>query len=265
MWTINDREEAPTNTKRAMTIAGINISVVSMQDAVTRIVASSERSRAKPLVVTAVNAHFIVTAQRDSRLRSFLNNADLCVPDGCSILLSARLFGCVLRERITGIDLMIGICEAAAQQQKSVYFIGGRPGAADGAAHFLKTRFPTLRIAGVDRPPLGREFEREEAEQMRRRIRAAEPDFLFVCFGVPLQEYWIENFALDLPVGMVMGNGAAFDVLAGHFVRPPLWVQRIGMEWLARLIAEPRRLWRRYVFGNTHFVGLIVRQAIFGK
>jgi N-acetylglucosaminyldiphosphoundecaprenol N-acetyl-beta-D-mannosaminyltransferase len=157
---------------------------------------------------------------------------------------------------------MIQTCRQAALTNKSVYLLGGQPGAAAGAARRLCEMFPSLRIAGVDRPAFGREFEPDEVERIRERIRAAAPDLLFVCFGVPLQELWIERFTADLPVGVVMGNGAAFDVLAGFFVRPPVWVQRIGMEWLARLLAEPRRLWRRYLCGNTLFIGLVLRQAL---
>lgn len=248
--------------RRAVSVGGIRLSPVTMQQSVAMAANATEVYPSKPFIVAAINAHFVVTAQKDPRLHEYLNRADLCVADGSSLCFSALVFGAPLPERITGIDLMVRLCERAAKQQKSVYFLGGKAGAAAGAAAALGKMFPALRIAGVDRPKFGCEFDRDECAQICQRIRAAAPDFLFLCFGVPLQEYWIEQFALDLPVRVVMGNGAAFDVLAGFFSRPPLWVQSIGMEWFVRLIAEPRRLWRRYLFGNMRFLLIVLKQAL---
>ena len=235
---------------------------VTMREAVARVLRSLSSARVRPYVVTAVNAHFVVTAQREWRLQQFLNAADLCVADGVSLIISSRLLGARLPERITGVDLMVHLCEKAAQWRKSVYLLGGRDGAAEKAAIVLQNMFPELRIVGADRPPMGRESDPVEVQALRGRIKAASPDFLFVCFGVPLQEYWIEMFTTDLPVGVVMGNGAALDVIAGHFSRPPKWMQDLCLEWLFRLSVEPKRLWRRYILGNSRFIYLILKQVV---
>jgi N-acetylglucosaminyldiphosphoundecaprenol N-acetyl-beta-D-mannosaminyltransferase len=258
------KQRTPPQTA-AVSVGGIKFAPLSMSQSVDAVMESLRHPRLRPFSITAVNAHFVVTAERDARLHAYLNSADLCVADGSSILLSALAMGESLPERVTGIDLMVNLCREAAEENKSVYLLGGKPSAAAGAAKALSNMFPDLRIVGVDRPAIGSEFEPVEAERIRARIRAASPDLLFVCFGVPLQEYWIEKYALDLPVGAVMGNGAAFDVLAGFFVRPPAWVQKIGMEWFCRLVTEPRRLWRRYLIGNANFLSIVFRQAIFKR
>ena len=249
---------------KPISIGGIKVSPLSMEQSVSAIMNIAGDPQSKPCIVTAINAHFVVTAQRESRLKEFLNGADLCLADGASLVFASRLFRTPIPERVTGIDLMVRLCAEAAKQSKSVYLLGGGPGAAEKAAEALSGMYPGLRIAGADRPTFGHELERAEANGVRERISAARPDFLFVCFGVPLQEYWIRQWALDLPVRVVMGNGAAFDVLGGFFKRPPQYLQRMGLEWLCRLLAEPRRLWRRYLIGNSEFIAIVLGQFIAG-
>ena len=258
------REDVLTRHK-CIFVGGLSLSARSLQDSVTAILDAFARRPGHPLVITPVNAHVVVSARKDVRLFAFLKRADFCVADGCSLLLAALALGRSLPERVTGIDLMIRLCEQAALRNMSVYLLGGMPNAAARAANTLRKQYPALNIVGIDRPPFGSEFEPGEAEGIRNRIRSAAPDFLFVCLGVPLQEYWIEQFTYDLPVGVVMGNGAALDVLAGFFVRPPGWVQAIGLEWLYRLGVEPRRLWRRYLIGNLVFIATILKQALLGR
>ena len=243
-------------------IGAVPIDVVTMCDAVGRISQHLNADCGRPFLISGVNAYFVNTAKGNPVLASYLSKADLTVADGISLVLASLILRSRLPERVTGIDLMIELCGLASVTGRSVYMLGGMDGAAAGAASWLNRRFPGIRIAGIDRPPMGREFDPSEVEQIRKRITLAQPDFLFVCLGVPRQERWIEEFALDLPVKVVMGNGAAFDVLAGFFHRPPLWIQKIGMEWFYRLCVEPRRLWRRFVFGNLQFVQTILMQAI---
>ncbi|MGA7245143.1 MAG: WecB/TagA/CpsF family glycosyltransferase [Terracidiphilus sp.] len=233
-----------------------------MAGAVERVGQNLSADHRRPFVISGVNAQFVNLAQKDEGLASFLSSADLNVADGVSLIGAARLLGSRLPERITGVDLMVELCGMAAKSGRTVYLLGGMEGAAEGAASFLRNQYPALQIIGVDRPPIGREFDTLVVSQIRTRINDSRPDFLFVCLGVPRQEKWISKFALDLPVKVVMGNGAAFDVLAGFFHRPPMWIQHAGMEWLYRLCVEPRRLWRRYLLGNLHFIDTVLVQAI---
>jgi N-acetylglucosaminyldiphosphoundecaprenol N-acetyl-beta-D-mannosaminyltransferase len=242
-------------------IGTVPIDVVTMSDAVERVSQQLNADSERPYVISGVNASFVTTAKGNPILACYLFKTDLNVADGMSLVLAARILRSRLPERVTGIDLMIEMCGLASVTGRSVYLLGGMKGAAEGAAVWLKRRFPGIRIVGVDRPPMGSEFEPGEVEQIRNRITAAQPDLLFVCLGAPRQERWIKEFALDLPVKVVMGNGAAFDVLAGFFHRPPHWIQKIGMEWFYRMCVEPRRLWKRYILGNLQFVLTVVAQA----
>jgi len=233
-----------------------------MAMAVRRVAMHLASGASHSFLISGVNAHFVNVAQKDHEFARLLSEQDLNLADGASLVLASRLLGEHLPQRVTGIDLMNELCGLAAQTGKRVYLLGGAIGAATRAARNLQSRFPGLKIAGIDRPPMGREFDDDVVERTRDRIRRAHPDMLFVCFGVPSQEYWIHRFGADLCVPVVMGNGAALDVLAGFFHRPPTLIQNLNLEWLYRLLLEPRRLWRRYLLGNINFVFLIFRQIL---
>jgi len=243
-------------------IGVVPIDRVTMAGAVDRISKHLAAHSDRQFIVTGANAQFVNIAERDPDLATFLQDADLNVADGVSLLLAARILGSKLSERVTGIDLMVELCGLAADTNRTVYLLGGMEGAADGAATFLRAKYPQLRIVGIDRPPVGREFDPLVVSGVRDPIIEAEPHFLFVCLGVPRQEKWIQQFGAGLPVKVIMGNGAAFDVLAGFFHRPPMWVQNIGLEWFYRLCMEPTRLWRRYLLGNILFAEQILAQSL---
>jgi N-acetylglucosaminyldiphosphoundecaprenol N-acetyl-beta-D-mannosaminyltransferase len=152
------------------------------------------------------------------------------------------------------------ICAAGAVSGMSFYIVGGIPGAAEIAANRLTERYPGLRLAGIDCPPDAFEADPGMNRQVCEKIIAAKPDFLIVALGSPKQEYWIHRNYRNLPVGIMQGVGAAVDTLAGLRQRPPVWLRKIGLEWLGRLFAEPRRLWRRYLFGNPRFLYLVFHQ-----
>jgi N-acetylglucosaminyldiphosphoundecaprenol N-acetyl-beta-D-mannosaminyltransferase len=251
--------------KSRVQIGIVPIDMVTIAGAVEQVNLHLNSSNSRPFVISAVNAHFVNIAQKHPALASFLFESDLNVADGVSLVMASRFLRKQLPERVTGIDLMIELCSLAARNGRSVYLLGGMEGAAEGARVTLQHRFPALRILGVDRPPMGREFEPNVVQAVRERITNARPDFLFVCMGVPRQEFWIEAFTRDLPVKVVMGNGAAFDVLAGFFQRPPVWVQKAGMEWFYRLAKEPQRLWKRYLIGNVQFAETVLAQSLRGR
>lgn len=245
-------------------IGPVPIDVVTMTKAIEQVAEHMVSEDSHPFVISGVNAHFVNMANGDKEFAQLLSEQDLNVADGVSIVLASHLLGTPILERVTGIDLMVKLCALAAKRKWSVYLLGGMKGAAKRAAFLLQNRFPGLTIAGVDRPPMGQESDPEVVKEIRERIRKTHPDLLFVCFGVPFQEYWIHKYAMDLPVRVAMGNGAAFDVLAGFFCRPAPWIQHLGMEWLYRLCREPRRLWRRYVLGNLRFTRLVLQQFVQG-
>jgi N-acetylglucosaminyldiphosphoundecaprenol N-acetyl-beta-D-mannosaminyltransferase len=217
-------------------------------------------SGAAPAYVLTPNAQHIVLLQADAQLREIYRQADLVVADGISLLFAARAFGRDLPERVTGVELFESLCAAAAGQLK-VFFLGGLPGSADLAAERLRKRCPDLHVETYC-PPLGFEHDPSELAHIADLIRAAQPSFLFVGLGAPKQEYWIYEHGRTLPVSVLMGIGGSFEMVAGIVKRAPGWVQTTGCEWLYRLCMEPRRLWRRYLIGNSQFLKIVISQRL---
>lgn len=218
------------------------------------------RGEQSPLTVVGPNAHLVTMAERDERFAEAMRDADLAVPDGISVVLASRLLGARIPERVTGGDLMERMCAEAAHYGFRVFFLGGLPGAAVMAANNLRNRYPGLLVCGMYCPPRGFENDAAELARMRRIIAEAAPDLLCVAFGAPKQEIWMRENRGGLPVGAILAVGAAFDTQAGLRRRAPGWIQAVGLEWLFRLVMEPRRLWRRYLIGNARFVLLVLRQ-----
>lgn len=190
--------------------------------------------------VCTVNPEFIMTARRQPAFAQGLAAADLCTPDGVGVLWAARLAGVHLAERVTGSDGIHLICERAAAQGWRVFFLGAAPGIAERAAAELARLYPGLRVAGAY---AGSPSE-TDWPQIRQRLTATHPDLLFVAYGHPRQDIWIHQHREELPVAVALGVGGAFDFVAGITPRAPLWLRRLGLEWLYRLVRQPWR-WRR--------------------
>ncbi|MYC94442.1 MAG: WecB/TagA/CpsF family glycosyltransferase [Caldilineaceae bacterium SB0661_bin_32] len=198
------------------------------------------RSPPFPRQVCTVNPEFIMTARRQPAFAQALAAADLCTPDGVGVLWAARLAGIHLAERVTGSDGIHLICERAAARGWRVFFLGAAPGIAERAAVELARLYPGLRVAGTYAgSPADTDWP-----QIRRRLTAAHPDLLFVAYGHPRQDIWIHQHREALPVAVALGVGGAFDFVAGVTPRAPLWLRRLGLEWLYRLVRQPWR-WRR--------------------
>lgn len=219
-----------------------------------------DRQLRRPLLIMGPNAQLVTLASRQPRFAAALRSADLSIPDGISVVLAAHLLGHPIPERVTGGDLMERLCIESARHHLSVFFLGGLPGAAEGAAHKFQTEHPGFRLAGTCCPPPGFENDPIECARIRGQITEARPDLLCVAFGAPKQELWMVENCPTLPIGAAISVGAALDTQAGLRKRAPKWTHRIGCEWLYRLIREPRRLGRRYLVGNTHFLCLVARQ-----
>lgn len=208
-----------------------------------------------PHQICTVNTEFIMAAQRDEAFRRVINHAALCLPDGVGVLWAARRLGRSLRERVAGSDMIGQIAARAAQRGWRMYLLGAAPGVADRAAAVLQARYPGLVVAGTfsGSPALS------EEEAIVERICAAGPDVLLVAFGAPTQDLWIARNQSRLPVPVAMGVGGTLDFIAGVAKRAPKWVQRLGLEWLHRLVREPWR-WRRQL-ALPRFVWYVLRAA----
>jgi N-acetylglucosaminyldiphosphoundecaprenol N-acetyl-beta-D-mannosaminyltransferase len=232
---------------------------VTMNEAVDRVSIMLEQPRERAAHVVTMNAQFVEIAHQEARFAEVLRRADLSVADGLSLVWASRCLGNFVPERVAGADLMVRLCENAAAMGKTVYFLGGSPGAASCAASRLSQELPLLTVVGVDCPPNGFLDNPEECVRVASRIESARPDLLFVGLGAPKQEYWIERYAY-LPAKVMMGIGGSFEFVAGFRKRAPLVIQKIGFEWFWRLCMEPRRLWKRYLVGNTIFLFVVFRQ-----
>jgi len=213
-----------------------------------------------PLTIVGPNAHLVTLAEANPRFAQAMEAADLSVPDGISVVLASRLLGTPIPERVTGGDLMERMCSEAAHFGFRVFFLGGLPGAAAMAAFNLTERFPGLKICGTYSPPYGFEEDLRESARIIDEVAKAAPDLLCVAFGAPKQEIWMHENRDRLKVGAILPVGAAFDTQSGLRRRAPRAFQRFGLEWLFRLMMEPRRLGRRYLVGNTQFILLVLRQ-----
>jgi len=215
----------------------------------------------RPHYMAVVNAAKIVAAGRDEKLRRVLAQADLVTADGMSVVWASHALGHPLKQRVTGIDLFERLVEHAARRGLSVYFLGARDEAVRGLVERFTSRHPDLRLAGYRNGY----FQPSESIAIAETIRRSEADFLFVAMGSPAQEYWIASNLGRTGARFALGVGGSFDHLGGLARRAPEWMRRIGLEWLYRFSREPRRLWRRYLIGNTTFVWLIVKQIWGGR
>jgi N-acetylglucosaminyldiphosphoundecaprenol N-acetyl-beta-D-mannosaminyltransferase len=219
-----------------------------------------ERSRAA--VVVTANAHCLNLAYRDPALRGFLNAADIVLCDGAGVMLAARILGRRIPERITYADWAWRLAAFAEAEGHVLYLLGGRRGVAGRAARRLRKRFPTLNVVGVHHGYFDRSAGSPENEAVVEEINAARPDVLVVGFGMPLQEYWLMENRHRLDAKVVLTGGAVFDYVSGELRRGPRVLTENGLEWLARLLIEPRRLWRRYLIGNPLFLARVLEQRL---
>ena len=240
-------------------IGGIEIDQDSF-DQVTQKITDYVLSDSSPRYVVTPNAHHIVTLQKDAHFKQIYREAFLVVPDGVSLLRAAEFLQTPLNGRVNGTDLFERLCAIAATKGLNVFFLGGRPGAAENAAKILCERHSSLNIVGTYCPPLG--FEQDEAElaKIQATIQAATPHLLFVGLGAPKQEYWMFKHCQSLNVPISVGIGVSFELVSGMVKRAPKLMQDLGLEWAFRLLQEPQRLWQRYVVCNTVFVWLVIRQ-----
>jgi len=209
-----------------------------------------------PHYYVAINAAKVVEYQDDRALRDAIDGAHLATADGQAVVWAARLLGTPLPERVAGTDLMIALLAHAARRGYSVYFLGARPEIVRACADRARAVYPALRIAGYR----DGYFQPHDEADLVAEIRAAAPDLLFLGFGTPEKEYFMHRHHRALGVPFVMGVGGSFDVFAGKVRRAPRWMQRAGLEWLFRFAQEPRRLWKRYLVGNTRFIWIVVRE-----
>lgn len=242
-------------------VCGVKIDKYNFDEAVEAIVHHA-LSQATPKYVVTPNAHHILLLQEDAHFREIYQNALLVVPDGVPIVWASKFLGRPLPGRVNGTDLFQRLCEVASEKGLRVFLLGGRPGAADSAAQVLQHKHPGLNIVGTYCPPYGFEEDTAELALVNTKIKAASPHILFVGLGAPKQEYWMYANYQEIGVPISIGIGVSFELVSGMVTRAPVWMQKLGLEWFFRLVVEPRRLWKRYIIGNPHFLWLVLKQRL---
>jgi len=249
------------NASRKILLFGLIFESLSLNEASKQIIVAA-KNRHKGLVVTP-NVDHIVMMERDHEMREIFQKALFRFADGMPLVwLSRLMFKSPLPERVTGSDLFPAVCQAAAREKLSVYFLGGNPSVAEAAAVKLKDRNPDLIVSGIYSPPFGFELDPEETSQIISRVNDSGARILFIGVGTPKQEKWAYSNLASLNTGPILCIGASFDFIAGTVKRAPRFIQKSGFEWLWRLIKEPRRLWRRYILRDSRFIILAFREWI---
>ena len=240
---------------RRIELFGIPIHNVTLEEAVER-VSQLLQSGGKHFVTTP-NVDHMMRLHKDKEFFEVYQKASLVVADGMPLVWASHLLGKPLKERVAGSDLFLPLCRLAAEKGHRIYFLGGGVGVAEKATQNLLNLFPSLRVVGHYAPPFGFESDLAENQRIIQLINQAKPDLLFVALGAPKQEKWIAGHIDELEFKVAFCIGASVDFVAGIVKRAPHWMQRAGLEWLWRLLLEPKRLWRRYLVQDMAFLPLV--------
>jgi N-acetylglucosaminyldiphosphoundecaprenol N-acetyl-beta-D-mannosaminyltransferase len=224
-------------------ILGVRVDAVQIPDVVKQMedwIADGQTCH----YVAFTGMHGVSEANKNSKFKNILNSADLVVADGMPLVWLGRLNGMALTRRVSGPELMETFCRETGSRYRH-FFYGGAPGVAEHLGQSLQERFGTI-VAGTYTPPF-RPLTEEEEREVAARVQDAAPDVLWVGLGTPKQERWMHEHRAKLAVPVILGVGAAFDLNCGRLRRAPEWMRENGLEWLFRLLVEPRRLWKRYL------------------
>lgn len=231
---------------------GVEVDALTMSATVDRIMELVAAGVQVQHVV--LNAAKVVMMSKDPALRAVIDACPVVNADGQSVVVASRLLRRPLPERVAGIDLFVELVARAARDGRSVYFLGARDEVLAEMVARFRSQYPTLQIAGY------RHGYWKDDHEVIAQVRAAQADLLFLAIPSPRKEFWLGEHLPALGVPFAMGVGGSFDVVAGKVKRAPRWVQRIGCEWVYRLVQEPRRMWKRYLVGNSAFIWLTLKE-----
>jgi N-acetylglucosaminyldiphosphoundecaprenol N-acetyl-beta-D-mannosaminyltransferase len=240
-------------------VLGVNVSAIDLGRAVEmtdRWIAAENRGY---ICVTGV--HGVMEAQSDPELRHILNNAFINTPDGMPMSWVGRLQGFSKMDRVFGPDLMASLCQISVERNYRHFLYGGEPGVAELLKERLESRFPGLQIVGTYTPPF-RSLTDEEEEELFCQLQESRPHILWVGLSTPKQERFMARYIDRLQVPLLVGVGAAFDYHTGRISDCSGWIKRAGLQWLHRLLQDPRRLWKRYLRNNPAFLWKITLQIL---
>ncbi|MGL5755348.1 MAG: WecB/TagA/CpsF family glycosyltransferase [Paraclostridium sp.] len=205
-----------------------------------------------------INAGKVVLMENDENLRKIVSDCPIINADGQSIVWASKLLGKSLPERVAGIDLMEELIKVSSLKGYGIYFFGAKEEVVTNVIAHYTEKYPTLKICGYRNGY----FSDSDIPDITREMRESKADILFVAFSSPKKEYWLAENIKDIEIPFCMGVGGSFDVVAGETKRAPYWMQKTGLEWFYRFLQEPKRMWKRYLVGNSKFVLITLREKI---
>ncbi len=226
------------------------VNVLSLEETIEKI--ENIIKEKKPTQHVVINASKINLMNDDEKLTKIINDCPLINADGASIIWAAKKFKIPLKERVTGIDLFLKLIEKSNEKGYKVYLFGAREEVVLKVKNIFEKKYTNIKIVGYRNGY----FSENNEDEIVHDIAKSEADIVFVAFSSPKKEYWINKYLQDMNVPFVMGVGGSFDVVAGVTNRAPLWMQNHGLEWFYRFVQEPKRMFKRYIFGNFKFVKL---------
>ncbi len=241
-------------TSSRVPLLGTEVDALSFSDTMDAIVEIIESGT--PTQHLAMNAAKVVLLRSDPALQAIASACGIISADGVPLVWASRLLGHPLPGRVNGTDLMEALCDLAGRRQWSVFFFGAHQDVVDAVAEWAESTHPGLRVAGTH----SGYFDESENDDIVAQIASSGASILFLGFPTPKKEIWLHRYLPELNTPFCMGVGGSFDVIAGNVPRAPGWMQRNGLEWLFRLIQEPKRMWRRYLVGNSKFTLMVLAE-----
>lgn len=246
---------------RKCNILGVEVCVTTIDDTVKILTENKDDLSGNYICVS--NVHTVVMSHDDKKYRNIQNSGFMVLPDGKPLSVVSRIKGFRDAARVTGPDLMKRLFELSPERSYKHYFYGSTRETLDMLGKKLSESYPGIEVAGMYSPPF-REMTEDEDRQVTLEINNSKPDFVWVGLGAPKQEIWMSGHR-DKINGLMIGVGAGFDYFAGNIKRAPMWMQKLSLEWLYRLLQDPKRLWRRYLETNTRFIMLVLKESFFRK
>jgi N-acetylglucosaminyldiphosphoundecaprenol N-acetyl-beta-D-mannosaminyltransferase len=244
--------------KNRVTILNCPIDTFTMDETIS-IIDKAIRER-KQLHHVVVNAAKLVYMQKDKELYDSVVNCDIINPDGQAVVWASRFLGKPLPERVAGIDLMQNLVKLAFEKKYKIFFLGAKEEIVKKVVEKYSKQYSPDIIAGYRNGY----FKKDEEEIVARQIADSGADILFVAISSPKKEIFLNKYKHIIKVPFIMGVGGSFDVVADKVKRAPQWMQKAGLEWFYRFLQEPRRMWKRYLYTNSMFIYLVLKEKICG-
>lgn len=248
------RQEKVLGDNKRIVILNTVIDVLNVQETIDLVCKYVEQK--EPLHLMGVNADKIIALNENERLKQIVNSCGVINADGASVIMAGKYLGKPLPERVAGIDLMQSLVKISEDRGYSVYLLGAKKEIVEKTAENLKAAHPRLKLVGFH----DGYFKESQWSDISEELKALRPDLVFVGITSPLKEYLIEFLQDDGNDSVFMGVGGSFDVISGAIPRAPMWMQRLGLEWLFRVMQEPGRLFRRYFVGNWKFIKAVNKE-----